>query len=140
MPYSKRLAREIVNRRLEAGLSQTQLVQKAELGSQNYLSLLERDIPDDPSFPALTKIGRVLGVSPNYMATIAGWWIPPPSEGHVQTTDPRLIEMLNALGDMDSTEREEYIRTVYKLLIAYRASEIPRVRSSTIDDPKGHLS
>lgn len=134
MPYSERLAREIVNRRLDAGLSQTELAKKADLGSQNFVSLIERNVPESPGFPEMVRIGTVLGMNPNHMAQVAGWWYPPESERRTKHLDPRLVEILQELPEMDRRSREELIRTYYKLLIAYRAEAKPRVSSSVTDE------
>lgn len=128
MPYSDRLAREIVNRRLDAGLSQQDLAKKAELGSQNFVSLLERNVPDSPGFPEMVRIGKTLGMTPNTMAQIAGWWF-----SEEKKLDPRMAELLDELPRMNRVQREELIRTVYRLMLAFRAEEKSRVSSSTLD-------
>jgi transcriptional regulator with XRE-family HTH domain len=133
VPYSSRLAQELFNRRVRAGLSQDEVCKKAGIKSQNTLSLLERNVPERISMEEITRIGSVFGLSPNQLAEIAGWWYPETGEANNAELDPRLRELLHELPHFDAATRERLLDTLYNLLVAMRFSAKQRLRRESTE-------
>jgi transcriptional regulator with XRE-family HTH domain len=60
-------------------LKQEEVAAKAGV-SQTQVSRLERGTLKKPPMEDLVKIGQVLGLTPNEIATLAGWWMSSPLE------------------------------------------------------------
>lgn len=119
MAYSSALAREFLRRRLELGLSQDELKQKAGLGSQNLVSMLERNVTEKPSMEDLVRLGKVFRMTPNEIAEVAGWWYP-----DKEPKLPReLDDFVRGIMDLNPTDRRQLLEMVRKLLQAFRVAE-----------------
>lgn len=121
MPYSKALAAELTHRRQQARLSQDEVCRKTGIKSQNAISILERNVPDQVSMESIVKIGALYGLTPNELAEKAGWWHDPEKSPR---TDPRIRELLQELPRMDSRSRVRLIDMIYNLLVAFRVSGV----------------
>lgn len=74
------LSRQVMQRRKELGLSQTELAEKTGI-SRNYISLIERGEASNISMKILNLLAGALGVSPSTLTGEPGVYdtvIPPP--------------------------------------------------------------
>lgn len=119
MGYSKRLASEFLRRRIESGWSQDDARQRSGLGSQNLISMLERNVPDKPSMQDLVALGKIYRMTPNEIAECAGWWAPDKKP----EVSPELQELIRGLQDLTVYDRKQLIEMWRKLLQAFRVAQ-----------------
>jgi transcriptional regulator with XRE-family HTH domain len=68
-----RLGKTFRFHRLQARLSQEELVKRTSMSQKKYSSI-ENGVIADPGFRDVVEIGRALGFTPNHMAEVAGLW------------------------------------------------------------------
>lgn len=91
----KRLGSRLRALRESEGLTQMQLSKDANV-SQNWISSLERGDVDSPDPELLFALSAKLGLTPNDVATIAGWWQPakaPEIPDDMRFTWERLVKL-----------------------------------------------
>lgn len=102
-------------RALRSGLGLTQIQLAAKSGvSQNYISSLELGNVDSPDPEILFKLGTVLGLEPNDVARLAGWWIPakePVVSDELRLTWERLLKL-------PKSEREPLVKILDRMVSA----------------------
>lgn len=106
----KRLGTELRARREQLGYSQDQV--SAAVGvSQNWISYLELGKVDNPAPEALFKLGAHYGLTPNWIAETAGWWVKPDRE-----LPPRLDAAIELFPGLDKENQEDLSKMIARLV------------------------
>ena len=113
MANMKRLGTRLRGLREQAGLTQTQLSKDTQV-SQNYISAIERGDVNSPDMEILCLIGGKFGLTPNDIATYAGWWSP-----REQPAVPAEHELtINRLLKLPRQEREPLLTILRRMVDA----------------------
>lgn len=113
------LSRALRARRQALGLTQQQL---ADLIGWHQTEISELERGDHPNLRMdwLVRVGRVLGLSPNELASLAGWWDEPPRED-----DPYLELFVEQLKALHEDRRVAVLRHASMLAKAERLALAP---------------
>ncbi len=124
MDNIERLGARLRNLREDAGLTQTQLSKETGV-SQNYISSLERGAVASPDPEILFNIGTKLGLEPNDIARIAGWWSPkkePPVSDEARLAWERLMSLPPVEREPLLTILTRMVNATYREANAYASS------------------
>lgn len=91
-----RLGRRLRVLREASNLSQVDLSKETGV-SQNYISSLEMGKTASPSMEILCILGKRLGMTPNDIALVAGWWTAPRRDGKLPSDVEWSIDRLQEL-------------------------------------------
>lgn len=113
MANVKRLGNRLRSLREQGGLTQTLLANQTGV-SQNYISALENGLVNSPDMEILCLLGSKLGLTPNDIATLAGWW----SASQEPEIPQDLTWTINRLLKLPTPEREPLVTILTRMVNA----------------------
>jgi transcriptional regulator with XRE-family HTH domain len=113
MANVKRLGARLRALREQSGLTQSLLAEQTGV-SQNYISTLERGEINSPDMEILCLLGNKLGLTPNDISELAGWWSPK----HEPEVPQDLTWTINRLLKLPKPEREPLVVILTRMVNA----------------------
>ncbi len=104
-----KLGRHFLIWRKASRLTQAQVAEKSGIPT-HQISRFETDALGKVPAEDLIRVAAVYGITPNEVARIAGWWVPPKT---YEAVDPRWATLQNFLATAPEEEREQLLDTIY---------------------------